>query len=139
MPLRDLIKESLVSCEENESITDVCQTMKSRDVGAVLVVDEQSKPLGIITDRDIVIRGMAESIDFKKTTVGKLMTKSVDTVNLDMGLEDVISLMRDKQIRRVPVVDENGKAVGLISFGDVFGLLAKEMAELSRITPVEAA
>lgn len=138
MPLRDLINENLVSCDENALIPEVCQIMKTQDVGAVLVIKD-AKPIGIITDRDIVVRGLAENLDLKKANVGQLMSTSVDVVSWDMGLEDVITLMRDKKIRRVPVVDDQGKGVGLISFGDVFGLLAKEMADLSRITPVEAA
>lgn len=137
MPLRDIIENNVISCSKDTSISDIADLMKTNDVGAVLVV-ENEKPVGIVTDRDIVLRCIAENVKISEP-VATIMTKSVDTVSWNAGLQDAIAQMRDKKVRRIPVVDDQGKAVGLISFGDVFGLIAKEMSELSHNTPVKAA
>lgn len=138
MPLRDIIKDSVISCTKDASISDVADLMKTNDVGAVLIVDSGEKPVGIVTDRDIVVRCIAEDVKVSEP-VESIMTGTVDTVSWNSGLQDVIAHMRDKKVRRIPVVDDQGKAVGLVSFGDVFGLIAKEMSELSYNTSVKAA
>lgn len=137
MPLSDIVQNKVISCTLGTPIHEVADLMKSHDVGAVLVTDGD-KPVGICTDRDIVLRCVCEDLPLD-TTVDKIMTKHVDTVGIDEGLQDVIRHMRDKEIRRVCVVDTNGRAVGLISFGDIVGLLAKELSDLSATTPVDVA
>lgn len=129
MPLRELIPNKLVACQPDAPIKDVAAKMKDDNVGAILIV-EKDKPLGIVTDRDIVLRCVCDGISFD-TPVEQIMTKSVDVVTEDQGLYDVIRLMHDKEVRRVPVVDRSGKALGLLSFGDIIGLLARELGELS--------
>lgn len=138
MPLSDLVKQKVISCRTSSSIRDVADIMKTHDVGAVLVCDEAEKPLGIITDRDIVLRCISEQLPVT-TSVDKVMSKSVHCAKLEDGIQDVIQLMRDNEIRRIPVVDHAGKAIGLISFGDVVGLLAKELSDISSNTPVDVA
>lgn len=137
MPLRDIIKDKVISCEKNTPISEVADLMQVNDVGAVLVV-ESERPVGIVTDRDLVIRCIAGDVG-PGELVGRVMTPAVEVVAEDARVRDVIAKMRDAKVRRLPVVDRMGKAVGLISFGDVFGLIAKEIAELSYTTPVKAA
>jgi CBS domain-containing protein len=137
MPLHEFVKEELVSCSEQNPIADVIDLMKKRDVGAVVIVKD-GRPVGIVTDRDIVVRAIAEHMDVKQPT-SQIMTKSVASVSQNMSLQEVIAKMRQHQVRRIPVVDDEGKAIGLLSFGDIFGLLAQEIAELSRNTPIQAA
>jgi CBS domain-containing protein len=83
-----------------------------------------------LTDRDVAIRCVARGLDTTETTVGQVMTKSLHTVAIDQGLFDVVRVMRENRVRRIPVLDETGKAVGLLSFGDLFQLLGKEMSDL---------
>jgi signal-transduction protein with cAMP-binding, CBS, and nucleotidyltransferase domain len=138
MSLRDVIDENLVSCNSETPISEVADLMKDEDVGAVVVVDENRKPIGIVTDRDIVVRCISESRD-PNTPVGTIMTASVASVGIDAELHDVVRVMKERGVRRIPVVDQNSFAVGLISFGDLFGLIAKEMSELSATTAVRSA
>lgn len=138
MPLRDIIKNKVVSCARDHKIRDVAELMRSNDVGAILVVEQNQKPVGIVTDRDIVIRCVCDGLSIDEK-VERIMSENVECVSLDAGLHDVIRLMRDRKIRRVPVVDQGGKSMGLVSFGDIVGLLAKELSEISTTTPLDVA
>lgn len=126
MPLRDYLEKEVVSCRSEDNIGHVAALMQKRDVGAV-VVTEAGRPVGIVTDRDIAIRCVAEGLDCSTTNAGQIMSPSVETVTLDQGIFEVVEHMRDAMIRRVPVVDERGEAVGLISFDDVFDLICEEL------------
>ncbi|MEW6055224.1 MAG: CBS domain-containing protein [Bdellovibrionota bacterium] len=137
MPLRDIIKEKVHACSKETSVLDVADLMKKKDIGAVLVV-EDGRPIGIVTDRDIAVRCIADRVDFS-IPVHRIMTATPVVIDENKGLQDVIVLMKKHQVRRIPVVDPSGQAIGLISFGDVFGLIAKEMSDLSYDTPVIAA
>jgi CBS domain-containing protein len=107
--------------------------MRDENVGAILVL-EGGKPAGIITDRDLVLRCISEREDYTEKPVREFMTEDVECVGLDEGIQNVVERMRDGEIRRVAVVDDAGRAVGLLSFGDIFALLAREMGDLSTAT-----
>lgn len=131
MPIGKYIKRELVSVTPDQSIQDVADLMKEKDVGAVLVCDEDGRPEGIITDRDIVLRCVSEGAECEETTAEEVMTEAVDTVDAESGLMDIIRCMKENEVRRVPIVDEEGKAVGLVSFGDVLELLVMELKDLA--------
>jgi CBS domain-containing protein len=134
--LKEIISRNLVTAEPDAKISEVARLMADREVGAVLILSE-GKPRGIITDRDIVIRCVADHLDVEDTTVENVLTESVHTVLDTDGLYDVIHKMREARVRRICIVDRDGKAVGLVSLGDVLSILSKEFAELSEAsTPV---
>jgi len=89
-------------------------------------------PVGIITDRDIVVRVVAEgkSLD---TPVEEVMTKNVIVAHENDQIRDVIKIMREKAIRRLPVIDDNGNLSGIVTFDDIFVELADEIFNLSRV------
>lgn len=128
--LKEIVSRNLVATEPDAKITEVARLMADRGVGAVLVLSDDGKPRGIITDRDIVLRCVADHLDVEDTTVENVISESVHTVLDTDGLYDVIHKMREARVRRIPVVDKDGKAVGLISFGDIVSILAKELSEL---------
>jgi CBS domain-containing protein len=128
--LKELISRNLVTAEPDAKISEVARLMADRGVGAVLILSD-GKPQGIITDRDIVLRVVADHLDVEDTTVENVLSESVTVVNENEGLYDAIHKMREARVRRIPVVDKDGKAVGLVSFGDIVSILAKEMTELS--------
>ncbi len=136
MSLRNLLEMDLISCSPKESIKHVAEIMKKNGIGAVVVTENQ-KPIGIVTDRDIALRCVAEGLSCENTTVGKIMTLGVETVSIDEGIFDVIQVMKENEIRRVPVVDEEGFAVGLLSFGDVYQLIGQELNDLLAPTAPE--
>jgi CBS domain-containing protein len=90
--------------------------MRDQGIGDVLV--EHDGSLGIVTDRDIVTRAVAEGRDPQQVRVGDICTRDVETVSPDMSVDDVIRLMSDKAVRRVPVV-EAGRPVGIVALGDL--------------------
>lgn len=125
----------MVTCQPDARIADVAKQMADEDVGAVLVMDEDSdKPRGMITDRDIVVRCLAKNLDMNDTTVENVLSESLATVKDTDGIFDCIRTMKEAGVRRLPVVDESGKAVGMISFGDLVGLLSREFSELTEKT-----
>jgi len=99
------------------SLRDVAAIMRDGDMGAVPVVDG-SKLVGIVTDRDIVVRGIAEGAG-PETPVSDLMTRELFSVRPDDFVFEAIRLMGDKQVRRLPVIDPNGELKGIIAMADV--------------------
>jgi CBS domain-containing protein len=130
MSLRNLLDRELVSCRPDTTIKEVSRMMDGRNVGCIVVMDND-RPVGIITDRDIVVRCIAAGKDCTTVAVRELMSEPVSTSPLDGGIFNVVQCMRNKRVRRIPIVDENGKAVGLVSTGDIMEILGSEMADLS--------
>jgi CBS domain-containing protein len=116
-PIREVITKDVVSLPSDASIMDAARTMRDRDIGDVLVV-EGDRLTGIVTDRDIVIRAIADGLSSTATTLGDLATEDVTVLSPDDSVEDAIRIMRDSAVRRVPVV-EDGRPVGILSIGDV--------------------
>lgn len=102
-----------------DSIVDAARIMQSADTGIVPVVDDSRKIVGMITDRDIVVRLIAEGKDVQNARVNDVMTKSVRKVDEDAAINDVVELMSNAQIRRVPVVNKNDQIVGIVSLADL--------------------
>ena len=135
MTLDNLIDKHVVSCPPTTPIREVATMMEAENVGAVLVCDTDGTPAGIITDRDIVVRCLVKG-DGAGTLAADVMTPNPETVSEDDGIVDIIHTMKQAAVRRVPVVDRAGRAIGLVSFGDVFRLLGQELALLGEnLTP----
>jgi len=125
--------ESLVTVDGEASLADVSRLMRDQDVGDVLVVND-GRFAGIITDRDIVVRAIAENRSPDETPAQVVATRDVVTVSPDDQVRDVVKAIRDSAIRRVPVV-EDGRAVGIVSLGD----LAIERDPSSALADISAA
>jgi CBS domain-containing protein len=117
----DIMTQDLVVCTPTNTVTEVARLMKTEDIGPVLVVDnEQSKTLvGIVTDRDLVLKVIAEGLDPKTTKVSDVMSKKLVTCYTDDDVEQAMNAMAQYQLRRIPVAEENMKLVGIISQADV--------------------
>lgn len=116
--IRDVMTASPECVSDGDSIRDVARIMKDRDTGVVPVVNGK-KVIGLITDRDIVIRGIAEGKNLDGVRVSELMTKSVRSVRDDANVDEVLNLMSSAEIRRVPVVNASDELVGIVSIGDI--------------------
>ena len=122
------------------SLPEAAQLMRKYHVGDLVVVDEvggKRVPVGIVTDRDMVIEVIAKSLDFNDFTVGDIMSLQLVTVQETEGVFETIRLMRTKGIRRMPVVNKEGGLAGIVTADDILDLLAEEMAELAKIVPRE--
>jgi CBS domain-containing protein len=116
---RDVMTTDPACCSPNTTIDQVARMMVQNDCGEIPVVDTSNRPIGVVTDRDIVCRSVAEGQNPTGHTVESVMTRHVVTVRSDAPLDDVISTMEQHQIRRVPVVDEDGCCTGIIAQADI--------------------
>ncbi len=113
--IRDIMTENIECCTLLDNMFEVAVKMKELNVGAIPIVD-QDQLIGMITDRDIVIRGVAEKHP-GSTKVEDIMSKTMVSVSPNTTSKEAAKLMADHQIRRLPVV-ENGKLIGIVSLGD---------------------
>jgi CBS domain-containing protein len=117
----DVMTKDVVTCTPETPITEVARIMKNEDIGPVLIVDnDNSRTLvGILTDRDIVLKVIADGQDPKTTPVGEAMSKKLVTCRPDDDVDVAMKAMAQFQLRRIPVVGENMKLLGIISQADL--------------------
>ena len=140
MPIGEFCNREVVFATRETSIPEAAQLMRKFHVGDLVVVDEiDSKrvPVGIVTDRDIVIEIVSQSLDFNEFSVGDIMSPQLISVQEKEGVFETIRLMRAKGIRRIPVVNQEGGLEGIVSADDILDLLAEEMTELAKVVPRE--
>jgi len=119
-----------VTAVRNVRATDAARLMRDQNIGAIVVV-EGKKPIGIVTDRDIVTRIVAAEKDAAGVTVGEIMTDIPTVVPEDIGLHEALRLCGAEGIRRLPLVDRNGDLVGMLSLDDLLRRLAGEMGQVA--------
>jgi CBS domain-containing protein len=115
--VREVMTPGPVTISSQASLTDAARVMRDNNIGDVIVCDD-SVPLGILTDRDIVVRAVATGSDNKTTTVGQVCSRDIVAVGPDDDLDRAVSLMRGQSVRRLPVVQDN-QVVGIVSLGDI--------------------
>ncbi len=117
---RDVMTREPASCQPMDNLVDVAKLMKSEDVGAVPVVDASTRKLvGMVTDRDVVVKAIAEDRLPLNTSVRDVMTTDVVTCREDEDVTGAVTRMADRQVRRIPVVDRNGTLLGIIAQADI--------------------
>ncbi|KGX93291.1 hypothetical protein N781_12860 [Pontibacillus halophilus JSM 076056 = DSM 19796] len=115
--LKDVMTTDVACCSKDETLFNVASKMKQRDVGSIPVCDDQNHLLGMVTDRDLVLRGYADKKP-GSCAVHEVMSDQLTSGEPGMSVDEASKLMATKQIRRLPVVD-NGKLVGIVSLGDL--------------------
>lgn len=135
--IREVMTTDPQTVDASDTLVDAAKAMKDRDVGS-LVATEQGTVTGIVTDRDIVIRGIAEQADPQTARVGDIATEELTALSPGDSVEDAIKAMRDQDVRRLPVV-EDGIAVGIVSLGDLAVDRDPEsvLADISAASPQE--
>lgn len=118
MRVKDCMSEDVVWATKENSICEVAKLMNENHIGSIPVCDNDQNVIGIITDRDIILRSIACDKDIKQTKVADIMTTDVIRTSKDTDVSWVAEIMSKNQVRRVPVV-ENEKLVGIISLGDL--------------------
>jgi CBS domain-containing protein len=116
---RDLMTPSPAVCTPATTLDEVAKLMRQNDCGEIPVIDSAERPIGVVTDRDIVCRVVAEGKNPSAYTAEGCMSQPVITVPLDASVADVLSTMEKHRIRRVPVVDEGGACAGIIAQADL--------------------
>lgn len=140
MAIGEICNREVVILGRNESASDAAKLMRQLHVGDVLVVEERmgrKEPVGIVTDRDLVVEIMATGLDSAAITVGDIMGTELATVREDTGVFEAIQYMRSKGVRRLPVVDANNALVGILALDDLLELLSEELLAISKLIKLE--
>ncbi len=117
MKVRDIMTNQITSAHEGTPINEVARTMKEMNIGAMPVCNANNQPVGIVTDRDLVVRGIVSGMGGNES-VNKVMSSHLIYATPDMHVHEAARIMGERQIRRLPVV-ENGQVVGMVSIGDL--------------------
>jgi CBS domain-containing protein len=142
MSIGEICNRETVFATKDSSIQQAAQLMREHHVGDLVVVEEKAGrrvPVGILTDRDLVIEILAKDVSANNVTVGDVMSSELLTARESDGLYETMQRMRAKGVRRVPVVDINGALVGIVTVDDLLDLLADELTALARLLSREQA
>jgi signal-transduction protein with cAMP-binding, CBS, and nucleotidyltransferase domain len=142
MSIGDICNRETVFATKDSSISQAAQRMREHHVGDLVVIEEKAGrriPVGILTDRDLVVEVLAKNVDMNSVTVGDVMSSELMTARESDGLYETMQRMRAKGVRRVPVVDAAGALVGIVTVDDLLDLLADELTALARLLSREQA
>lgn len=140
MPISELCNREVVIVQANDTVLAAAKLMRQHHVGDVLVVEERGGkrvPIGIVTDRDLVVEIMAVHLEPEVITVSDIMAPDLVTIKENAGLFEAVQYMHVKGVRRLPVVDDAGGLIGILTLDDLLELLADEMAALAKLVKHE--
>jgi CBS domain-containing protein len=134
--VQDVMTTNVVYLPSETTLAEAARTMREQDIGDVVVADGPALT-GLVTDRDIVVRAVAERFDPASTTIGEIVTKDLVTVRPDDSIQAAALLMRDHAVRRVLVCDDEKGLVGIVSIGDLAEQIDPEsvLGGISKATP----
>jgi CBS domain-containing protein len=121
----------------DETVLEAARRMRDRQVGTVIVVDDL-RPVGMVTDRDLTVRVLAAGLDPQATRLSEVMTPSPTTIREDDSIETALGYMRAGRFRRLPVVGRDGRLLGIVALDDVLELVAEELADIGQLLKREA-
>lgn len=142
MSIGEFCNREVIVVEPNCTIIEAARLMRQHHVGALVIVVADAgvnRPVGVVTDRDLVVEVMAAGLDPQAVLVGEVVTEVLYSVPESEGVFETMRLMRDHGVRRLPVVDDSGGLQGIFTIDDLLALLADEMNELSRLIVHEQA
>lgn len=136
MRIGDICTADVACVGLNATVQRAAESMRQCHVGALVVVSDDSnderRPVGIVTDRDIVLKAVADDVDAKSLTVATIMTTSVATCKETADPFEAIDIMRRHGVRRLPVLSDNGRLVGLVSADDIYAAIMDDLSALSQ-------
>ena len=136
MSLGNMCRKEIVCVNLGTNVKEAAKFMEEKNVGSIVVVGG-GKPVGIVTDRDILLRVMNRGLDPEKTSVDEVMTRDIVALREDMGLFEALEQVKGEGIRRFPIVDAKGQLKGIMTLDDILYLLGKEMSDVSSIIEKE--
>lgn len=132
MPIEKLLQRQVTKLPPSSSCAEAARSMRDRSVGAV-VVEAEGRPQGIVTDRDLAVRVMAQGLDPNRVFLRDVMSGTPIYLSKKRPLSALFSTMREMRVRRVMVVDEQGLLAGLVSMDDLIVLLADQFDALAEV------
>lgn len=140
MSIGEICNREVVIAERSVSVLEMAKLMREYHVGAVVVVESSAgrrRPVGIVTDRDIVVEVVAAGQPPDTFTAGDMLGGEIAVAQENEGVFETLRYMRSKGVRRMPVVDRDGWLLGIVALDDLIALLAEEMGELAKLVAVE--
>ena len=128
--LNEVINKNVVTIAPTAAISEAAYLMMNEDIGALVVIDSETRPVGIITDRDLVVSVMAENVNPDEIIVDEIMSKDPVTVDEDTDIFEMLSILSENSIRRLPVT-RGGKLKGIVSVDDLIVVVATELVNLA--------
>lgn len=133
MTLAKICSRDAAQATSQTPVSSIVRSMLERNVGTVVVVDDARRPIGIVTDRDLVLRVLHPGLDPKTTLVDAVMTRNVRTMPASAAPNEALGVMRQLGVRRLPLVGVRGELFGIVSVDDVLQLAAEELGSLSLV------
>jgi CBS domain-containing protein len=133
MPVADHCRHNPCTARPDESARVAARRMREANVGCLVVVDEESRPVGMLSDRELVLRVLRRRRDPDAVVVGDVMTTPVETVRDVSPMLRAIRCMRREGVRRLPVVDREGKLLGIVALDDALQLISSELEGLAQV------
>lgn len=139
MKVQDLMTKEPTCCGADTQLQEIAQKMVACDCGMIPIVDDGGRAIGVVTDRDIVCRAVAEDRNPLELTAQDVMSRPLTTISPDADIEELIHLLEDKQLRRIIVTDDSGRCIGVVAQADVARARSDEdIAEVVREVSREA-
>ena len=132
MGLVKCCREQVVTVSPDTPAVEVARIMGEKNVGSVVIVTGDNRPVGVITDRDLTIRVMAQEKNPGEVRAEDIQTRDVITFQDSMGIYEAIQKMTAEGIRRMPVVDDTGRLIGIVTMDDIIRMLGEEMAAIAK-------
>jgi len=137
MTIHDIARTDVVTASREQSAGNLATVMTEEDVGSV-VIEEEDRPVGIVTDRDLMVKVLEPRADPTTVSAGDIMTENPTTVSIDDGVFDVARAMAEASVRRMPVVDSEGNVAGIVTLDDFLVLLTGELEALAGVVEAES-
>lgn len=132
MPMTDLARHEVVTASRDTSVSELSSMMKKERVGSVVITNDR-KPVGIVTDRDIATRAFEGGSDPREMNTEDVMSESLCIAEEDMGLHEALERMEEEGVRRLPICDSNGELSGIVTFDDLTELISNEEASMATV------
>ncbi len=134
MNIGEICSRVVLVAQRETPVSDAARLMRQHHVGALVIVDQAdgARPVGIVTDRDMVVEVLAEDVAPDKLTVGDIMSVDIVNVGAQDGVFETIGLMQGKGVRRVVVTDDANQLIGIVSLDDLLEVLAEELIGLAK-------
>ncbi len=137
LTLSELYQKNVVCLKFNNTATDAAKLMLENHIGDVVVIDDESGksiPVGIVTDRDIVIATVAKGLDPKSVKLSEIMSKKIVTASESEGLGNLVKMMTDEGLSRLPIVDSSGELKGILTSKKLFQTFTNALCDLASIS-----
>lgn len=136
MTVKSICNREVLIAQKSDAVVTAAKLMREYHAGNVIVIEERNGlryPVGIVTDRDIVIELVANEVDINSVTLGDVMYREITLAKENDEIDETIKIMRQKGIRRMPVVDNSGVLVGIVTLDDLIDLIAEQLQDLAEL------